>query len=82
MRSSLRIDFASDGLEGELGVTIHVPGEPKVDLENLVHGTSASRLSLRRIGRRATSGMLEARLQQVASMLETEASELLELHDG
>ena len=79
VRSSLRIDFSWDGLEGELAVTLQAAGGRAVNLEDVVHLADGAGLSLRRIRRGATSGMLETRLRKIASLLEADAKELLEL---
>ena len=65
-----------DWLEGELSVTVQVVGGPETPLD-LIVDTTGTGLSLSRMKRDVTVGMLRERLQIVARLLVDQAPELL-----
>ena len=71
------VRVACDWLEGEMFVSVRSVGGAEVPLAAVVNLDEAHGLSMIRMKRGISRGMLEARLRQIADLLEKQASELL-----
>lgn len=78
VKDCIVVRVVCDWLEGEMSVSLRAVGGLEIPLEEVVDLDESHGLSMVRMKRGISRGMLEARLGQIADLLEKQASELLD----